>query len=240
MAIQNELPHNQQIFVKYYYEFQEKIPRVEVERIGAVVHDYANRCRPGFQSIIVGGYRRGKEESGDVDVIITHPDPEATHNVIEEIVQKLFEDYWVSHQLRISLANSNRDQATVSWKGSMAAHGTGGFDTLDKAFLVWQDADLLREGKKAIHRRVDIIVSPWKTAGCAIVGWSGATLFQRDLRSYSRSKKKLKFDSSGIRTVDDGAEIEFEGDEKTLLGKEKKVFEGLGLQWREPTERCTG
>jgi DNA polymerase IV len=180
--------------------------------------------------------------SGDVDVIITHPDPEATQNVIDEIVERLYEDNWIAHELRISRANSKREQETVSWKGSIAKAGPG-FDTLDKAFLVWQDGDLLAnpvEGKRNLKRRVDIIVSPWKTAGCAIVGWSGAMQFERDLRSYCRKRKGLKFDSTGVRRVSDGAEVDLEGDAKTLLDKEKKVFEGLGLEWREPSERCTG
>lgn len=237
-----DLPQNQQIFVKYYDDFQEKICRNEVKRIGAVVHRYANKIRPGFQSVICGGYRRGNALCGDVDVVVTHPDPGATRNFIEDIVEELIKDKWITHVLRFSTANSDRGEEPVSWKGSMAKAGAG-FDTLDKAFLVWQDADLLTEpveGRVNLKRRVDIIVSPWKTAGCAIVGWSGGNQFERDLRSYCRHKKGLKFDSTGVRRLSDGVWVDLEGNEKTLLGKEKKVFAGLGLEWREPTERCTG
>lgn len=94
-------------------------------------------------------------------------------------------------------------------------------------------------GNPNVHRRVDIIISPWKTAGCAVLGWTGGTMFERDLRSYSREKKGWKFDSSGVRDVTTGAWIDLEQGAKTMLEKEKKVFEGLGLEWREPGERCT-
>lgn len=234
-----DLPRNQQIFVKYYYEFQEKIPRDEVEAIGAVVHHYANKLRPGFQSVIVGGYRRGNALCGDVDVVITHPDPEATQHFIEDIVEELLKDKWILYVLRISAACSDRGQEPVSWKGAMRKAGSG-FDTLDKAFLVWQDVNLLKDGKSPVRRRVDIIISPWKVAGCAIIGWSGGNQFQRDLRSYCRHKRDMKFDSSGVRRVSDGSWVDLESGETTLLGKEKSVLEGLGLEWREPTERCTG
>jgi DNA polymerase IV len=237
-----DLAPNIQIGIKYYDDFQEKIPRDEVESIADVIVKYANEIYPGFQLVIVGGYRRGKELCGDVDVILTHPDEEATYNFIDGLVQKLGDDGWISHLLRISTANSDRGQETVSWKGSMTKANKG-FCTLDKAFLVWQDANLLEnpvEGKRNVKRRVDIIISPWKVAGCAIVGWTGGTVFERDLRRYCRKRLNMKFDSTGVRRLDGGSRVDLEGDEKTLLGKEKRVFEGLGLEWREPTERCTG
>jgi DNA polymerase IV len=124
-----------------------------------------------------------------------------------------------------------------------------GFDTLDTMFVVWQDqewpskAEDLKKDPKAknpnIHRRVDIIITPWKTAGCAIIGWTGGTMFERDLRQYCRDKWGYKFDSSGVRRVDNGDWVDLEAGEDTLLAKEKKVFERLGLSWREPIERCT-
>lgn len=65
----------QQIGVKYYEEFQDPIPRAEVEEIGRIIHQHAVRVRDeNVQSLIVGGYRRGKEASGDVDMIVSHPD----------------------------------------------------------------------------------------------------------------------------------------------------------------------
>jgi DNA polymerase IV len=59
----------QQIGVKYYEEFEDPIPRAEVESICEVIHRHAVKVRDdGIQSLIVGGYRRGKEACGDVDI----------------------------------------------------------------------------------------------------------------------------------------------------------------------------
>ena len=241
------LSREQQIGLKFYDDFQVRIPREEVEKIAAVILEYANRFQEGFQMCIVGGYRRGQETSGDVDVILTHPEEEATRDLITSLVKDLEEEGgWVTHSLKVTTSNSRRDQNPVSWKGVGPSKG-GGFDTLDSAFLVWQDPEwpgMEDEDPAAknpnLHRRVDIIISPWKTAGCAILGWSGGTTFERDLRWYCKNELGLKFDSSGIRNRSDGRWIDVEGDEIGLLRKEKKVFEYLKLEWREPTERCTG
>lgn len=53
----------QQIGLKYYDEFMLKIPRAEVEAIAATITSHACRVTDnGIESIIVGGYRRGKSE----------------------------------------------------------------------------------------------------------------------------------------------------------------------------------
>lgn len=243
----------QQIGVKHYEEFQEKIPRAEVEAIGNTILENANKIHPGFQMTIVGGYRRGKKESGDVDVVLSHPDENATLGFVQEIVSSLEKGNWITHTLTLSTANSERGQTPVSWKGNKTGKSKG-FDTLDKALVVWQDPvwptklqDLEVDPKAknpAIHRRVDIIISPWKTVGCAVAGWSSGTTFQRDLRRYATKLKNLKFDSSGIRSRENGRWVDFESREGAYAGNmeiaERRVFEGLGLEWREPWERCTG
>jgi len=233
------LTENQQVGVKYYDDFAEKIPRAEVEYIGSVILKYANQIREGFQMVITGGYRRGKTMSGDVDVILTHPDEEATQDFVREILYQLGKDKWITQQLVTSSRNSARYQEPVTWKGSMP-RSHGGFDTLDKGLVVWQNADLLGQSStRNPKRRVDIIISPWKTAGCAIIGWSGGTQFEKDLRKYVNTlDPPLKFDSSGVVVKETGEWQDLEGDCMDLLEKEKRVFKGLKLDWREPTERC--
>ncbi|KAI1164348.1 hypothetical protein F5B18DRAFT_259480 [Nemania serpens] len=244
----SKLTRVQQIGLKYYQELQEKIPRAEVEDIANTILHHANNIKKGFQMVIVGGYRRGKTASGDVDVVLSHPDASATEFFVSEIVGSLEKTLHISHTLTISDANSERGQVPVSWKGDDRKAGSG-FDTLDKAMVVWQDPDW--DKTKAAknpnpHRRVDIIISPWKTAGCAVVGWTGGTTFERDLRRYCKKVKGLKFDSSGVRRRGDGGEwVDVESDADgnpapDMLTAEKRVFENLGLEWRSPGERCTG
>ena len=245
----------QQIGVKYYDEFLDPIPRAEVESICKIIHKHAVKVRDdGIQSMIVGGYRRGKEACGDVDVVVSHPDEAATHNIIEDVVASLEEEGWITHTLTLSMNNSKRDQQTLPFRGDGGGHG---FDSLDKALVVWQDPvwptkdqDLAINPKAKnpnIHRRVDIIIAPWRTVGCAVVGWSGGTTFERDLRRYAKNVKGWKFDSSGVRHRGSGEVLDLEGyfnegekgRAKTMEEAEKRVFDGFGLEYREPTDRCT-
>ncbi|KAK0754933.1 hypothetical protein B0T18DRAFT_425239 [Schizothecium vesticola] len=236
----------QQIGVKYYDELQLKIPRAEVADIANTILKHANKIHKGFQMVIVGGYRRGKLESGDVDVVLSHPDDAATRNVVESIVVSLEEAKYITHTLILSTKNSERGQLPVSWKGNARKAGSG-FDTLDKALVVWQDPKWATGESKNPnpHRRVDIIISPWKTAGCAVLGWSSGTTFQRDLRRYCKKERSLKFDSSGIRSRMDGSWVDLESGPNgepapDMLTAERRVFAGLGLGYRPPEERCTG
>ncbi|KNG48193.1 terminal deoxynucleotidyl transferase [Stemphylium lycopersici] len=247
----NDLDRVQQIGVKYYDEFQEPIPRAEVEHIAAVVREHAVRLRDERITVtIVGGYRRGKEASGDVDMIVSHPELDKTAGLVQEIVELLEDAECITHVLTLSLKNTNRGQHALPFRSTKAAGA--GFDTLDKALVVWQDSawptreqdleESPRAKNPAIHRRVDIIVSPWRTVGCAVMGWSGGTTFQRDLRRYAKAVKDWKFDSSGIRSRIDGEAVLLEGPDGvagTPEDAEKKVFEGLGLEYVPPEYRVT-
>ncbi|KAK3327669.1 hypothetical protein B0T19DRAFT_170173 [Cercophora scortea] len=233
----------QQIGVKYYDEFKFKMPRSEVEAITNVILEHAQEIRRGFQMVIVGGYRRGKAESGDVDVVLSHPDEAATKGFVERLVIGLERDKFITHTLILSTANSERGQTPVKWKGE-GKRGSG-FDTLDKALVVWQDPKWTTGEKNPNpHRRVDIIISPWRTAGCAVLGWTSGTTFQRDLRRYCKKERSLKFDSSGIRSRKDGSWVDLESGPDgqpapDMLTAERRVFAGLGLEWRAPEDRCT-
>lgn len=120
-------------------------------------------------------YRRGKSESGDVDVIISNPKPHATQNFCAGLVKVLEERGMITHTLTISTATSNREEHqkySFRQRGPLGSgeHGYG-LDALDKALVVF----LLPKGSTyytGIHRRVDLIIAPWRAWGTAIVGWT--------------------------------------------------------------------
>jgi DNA polymerase IV len=248
----NNLDRVQQIGVKYYDDFLEPIPRSEVEHIAGVVREHAIKLRDERVSvIIVGGYRRGKQASGDVDLIVSHPELSATAGLVREMVASLETAECITHTLTLSLTNTARGQQALPFRTSKSARGAG-FDTLDKALVVWQDPvwptrafDLQRNPKAKnpnVHRRVDIIVAPWRTVGCSVMGWSGGTTFQRDLRRYAKAVKGWKFDSSGIRSRSTGEAVLLEGEDGvdgSPEDAEKRVFEGLGLDFVPPEYRVT-
>lgn len=276
----------QKIGVKYFDEFKDAIPRKEMEWIGDTILKHAKAVRPGcdfdgrgIEGILVGGYRRGKETCGDVDLLISHRDDRVTENLVYDTAKSLETEGFITHTLVLQQTGTHREQQTLAGTGTHMHH----FDSLDKALVVWQDPNFQssptssspstepgasetdnknipsqsetdeeserkrkRQQKQRakknpnIHRRVDIIVSPWRTIGCAILGWSGDTTFERDLRRYAEKSHGWKFDSSGVRVrAGKGEVIDLEGKGETWEERERLVMEGLGVGWRPPEERCS-
>lgn len=274
----NNLSRVQQIGVKFFDEFKDRIPRKEIESIGDTVLKHAKAVRPGcdfdgkdMECIIVGGYRRGKETCGDVDLILSHRDEQVTENLVVDVVRSLEQDGFITHTLALHLTSTHREQQTLAGTVTTKHH----FDSLDKALVVWQDPNFssssssepgnkhptsdadsnleleqkLEQKQKRkerakknpnIHRRVDIIISPWRTIGCAVLGWTGGTTFERDLRRYAEKSHGWKFDSSGVRLRSGkGQVIDLERKGETWEERERLVMEGLGVGWRPPEERCS-
>lgn len=260
----DSLSRVQQIGVKYYDEFLDGIARAETESIAQTIHRHANTVRPdadydgrGVECVIVGGYRRGKQVSGDVDLILSHRDESVTKNLVVDLVSSLETEGWITHTLSLHLTTSNRDQQTLPYHGDDESVPVRHFDSLDKALVVWQDPQFDDNGYQMSspstststskrkrnpnpHRRVDIIISPWRTVGCAVLGWSGDTTFERDLRRYAKKAHGWKFDSSGVRMrADGGRTLDLEGEGRTWEEREKLVMEALGIGYRRPEERCS-
>lgn len=272
------LSRAQRIGLKYHEEFLEKMPRADIEAIAARVLTCARAVRDErVQMCIVGGYRRGQDLSTDCDIILTHPDERQTLGLVEDLVVRLEDEGCVTHTLMLSTHSSRNQQAVrplhpQNLPAASLGHGFGkqehsgasrrSFDTLDKALLVYQDPSFpnrdaalrsaVEQGLPVAnpnpHRRLDVVISGWRTVGCAIVGWSGATTFERDLRRYAEVERGWRFDSGGVRDRRTGEVVDLEGEDlargwgvKTSWEEgERRVFEGLGLEWLEPEERCTG
>lgn len=66
----NILNQASRVGLRYYEDFQERIPRSEMELHDEMIH---SRLLPKMKAEIVGSYRRGLPDSGDLDVLITIP-----------------------------------------------------------------------------------------------------------------------------------------------------------------------
>jgi DNA polymerase/3'-5' exonuclease PolX len=65
------------------------MPREEVEEIAREVNRHMQIVAPGAIHQIVGGYRRGKPASNDMDILFTRPDGESTSGILDEVVDRL-------------------------------------------------------------------------------------------------------------------------------------------------------
>jgi DNA polymerase beta len=73
--------HHIDLGIKYYYDFQQKIPRFEIDTIKIILTNTIKKIDKYLIFEICGSYRRGATESGDIDILISNPN---YHSNIEE------------------------------------------------------------------------------------------------------------------------------------------------------------
>ena len=66
--------HHIDIGIKYYDDFQQKIPRVQIDVVKGIFSIKLKEINEKLVFEICGSYRRGLPESGDIDILISHPD----------------------------------------------------------------------------------------------------------------------------------------------------------------------
>jgi len=92
--IMNMLNHHQLVGLKYFKEFQERIPRDEIVEMEKIMKSVLPEIDERLQITICGSYRRLKPSCGDVDCLITHPDYNSDSpapDIIKQFVEKLKE-----------------------------------------------------------------------------------------------------------------------------------------------------
>ena len=77
--------------LKYYEEFNVKIPRDEVIEISNIVSDCSEDVFASTVKVLTcGSFRRGRLDSGDVDMLLTTKDPKGEHkNILMTLVRAL-------------------------------------------------------------------------------------------------------------------------------------------------------
>ncbi|KAJ3568242.1 hypothetical protein NPX13_g6488 [Xylaria arbuscula] len=203
------LTTNQQLGVEHYNDLLTRIPRTEVTALGNHVKDVAAAIDPTIELVIGGSYRRGAETSGDIDVIVTKNGTSSTQDLMP------FLDELVAALMKAGFLTA-----------ALAEHGRNGGNKWHGCCVLPEAAfPGPKEEYRPIWRRIDFLLVPQTEIGAALVYFTGNDLFNRSMRLLAR-KKKMKLNHRALS----GVGI-YEGRD------EKKIFEILGVPWREPHER---
>ncbi|KAG6063959.1 hypothetical protein E4U32_000710 [Claviceps aff. humidiphila group G2b] len=244
----------QRIGIDHFDDLNRRIPRHEVAALGAYVQNAAARIDPSVELIIGGSYRRGAPTSGDIDFIVTKGGTTCVEDLrpfFGELLGVLTEGGF----LTASLASSFRRGAGA---GTGTGTGGGGLDVKEEeeralfsssssgsgrkfhgCCVLPRGGEREAEGERApIWRRIDFLLVPETERGAALIYFTGNDIFNRSMRLLAR-RKGMRLNDKGLwgrgdTKVGNGVRT---GGELVEGRCERRIFEILGVQWREPTER---
>ncbi|KAF2189807.1 hypothetical protein K469DRAFT_625790 [Zopfia rhizophila CBS 207.26] len=208
-----KLTDTQRIGIEHYSDFAARIPRAEVEAHGKLVRIALQNLDPGCEVTLMGSYRRGANDSGDIDLIITKKG--ASISALRTIIfNTLVPQLFSADFLKVELATSHRSNDGTKWLGASCLPNSNNW------------------------RRLDLLLVPEAEMGAALIYFTGNDVFNRSMRLLA-SKKGMRLNRRGLyRGVIRGKDRERLTEETLVEGRsEKRIFEILGVSWREPTER---
>lgn len=88
---QHLLNDKQKMGLKYYGEFDIRIPRAEMDKHNELIKDLIAKVDPKYIVELTGSYRRQEKDSGDIDVLITHPEKTIDHEENFKKIVALFQ-----------------------------------------------------------------------------------------------------------------------------------------------------
>ncbi|KPI92718.1 DNA polymerase beta [Papilio xuthus] len=154
------LNHHQLIGLKYFEDFEKKIPRSEIQAIENKLKALVIGFDSNFTITICGSFRRGKAESGDIDVLATHLSlkPEGAKKKHGETMLKRLVD---------NLEGLIIDVISMG----------------DTKFM-----GVCRLSDDLPARRLDIRLIPCEQYHCAVLYFTGSDVFNKTMRTHALEK----------------------------------------------------
>ncbi|KAH7927186.1 hypothetical protein BV22DRAFT_1032056 [Leucogyrophana mollusca] len=209
----------QEIGVRFYDDINSRMSRSEAEKIFNMIKPIALDFDAHLFVEIMGSFRRGKPDCGDIDILITRrPFDGKTHaGVLPEILAAL-------HSAKILTEDLSLPED---------------FSALE---LSYRGLCRLPEPNSK-RRRIDILCVPWESRGAALLYYTGDDIFNRAMRmkanvlGYSLNQRGLY---GGV--VRDPRDRRVKVSEGNIVASEteEEIFKILGVPWQEPRERVRG
>lgn len=183
--------------LNYFEAIETRIPRREIDQYKEVLSTIFEETTPaGSHMEIVGSYRRGAQNSGDIDIIITNKEDNKS-------TMKTFMDRLIRDKIVIEVLSRGKT----------------------KSLTIAQ----LAEGQTP--RRVDFLYAPPSEYAFAILYFTGSKIFNTVQRQWAL-KHGYSLNEHGL--MEKGEKVK--GDFPT----EKSIFDFLGMEYKEPSERIDG
>ncbi|KAL9621967.1 MAG: hypothetical protein Q9160_003629 [Pyrenula sp. 1 TL-2023] len=225
-ASPTDLTPNQRIGLAHYTDFQQRIPRAEVQAIGSFVRNALATANPALQTIIGGSYRRGALDSGDVDLIITRDGTTTPSQVRDPVVEVMLSHLHETGFLKASFTSTAPSAQPSKWHGACALPASH------------NPNPTLTQNQTPPWRRLDLLFVPSTSLGAALIYFTGNDIFNRSIRLLA-SRKGMRLNQHGLfEDVMRGPGRKKVTEGRLVEGRdERRIFEVLGVPWRGPGER---
>lgn len=205
------LNKQQEIGLKHYHDFLEKIPRKEASEIVTMVKGVALSLQFDLEIIGCGSYRRGRAFCGDVDILIASLKSEIIDHFLPKLISALHDKGLLTDNLSMPDPKTN---------------DRGKYMGVCKL-----------PGPNNKYRRIDLFVVPSEEFATALLAYTGSGHFNRSMRLLARKKGMALSDQALTSGVIRKGTEKIHGGQKLETPTEESIFKLLGLEFRTPAER---
>ncbi|XP_076142101.1 DNA nucleotidylexotransferase isoform X1 [Alosa pseudoharengus] len=214
----------------YYADISRAVTKAEAQAVGRIVEEAVHQISPNASVVLTGGFRRGKEVGHDVDYILTTPEVGSEEGLLLRVIDRLnYQGILLYTEYQESTFDANR----------MPCRRFEAMDHYPKCFLIIQlHAEAVQDGALSCDQddrrgwravRLDLVAPPADRFAYTLLGWSGSTQFERDLRRFARLERGMLLDNHAL--YDKSKDVFLPA--KT----EEDIFGHLGLEYIEPWQR---
>lgn len=205
------LHYSQLIGIKYFHDIEKRIPRSEIKDMEKIIKYTVLQLNKDIIVEVCGSYRRGNQNSGDIDILITHEaikEKEDFENLKSNILLKLIK--------------------LLQYIGFLHDH-----ITVD-GYTKYMGICKLNNNP---YRRIDIRFISYNSFAPALLYFTGSADLNKKMRIQAITKG-LKLNEYGLYKVVFDKKLNKEIlDEKLDTPTEESIFKLLDMKYLKPTER---
>ncbi|KAK0153574.1 DNA polymerase beta [Merluccius polli] len=238
--IEHKLNHHQQIGLRYFEEFEKRIPRDEMEKMESLILKELKTVGTDYIGTICGSYRRGAASSGDIDILLTHPNytaesekqPKLLHAVVDHLESIGFITDTLSkgdtkYMVR-PVVNKTNLHCVAQWLGD--ATMAESLKTMLVGVCQLQKSD--DDEEEFLHRRIDIRLIPKDQYYCGVLYFTGSDIFNKNMRTHAL-EKGFTLNEYTIRPLG----VTGMAGEPLMVDSERDIFEYIQYKYKEPKDR---
>ncbi|XP_058152690.1 DNA-directed DNA/RNA polymerase mu isoform X4 [Dasypus novemcinctus] len=219
------LTQQQQAGLQHHRDLAIPVQQQEAQALQRLVEAAVGQALPGATVTLTGGFRRGKLQGHDVDLLLTHPQEGREAGLLPRVLTLLQRQGLLLYQLY---------QRSHLGDAAHRARRSHTIDLFERSFCIFRlplPPETAVGGAQGLWRavRVDLVVSPISQFPFALLGWTGSKHFERELRRFSRKEKGLRLSSHALSDP--------EQERSFPAVSEEDIFRHLGLEYLPPEQR---